>query len=257
MAFSLAPRPLIQRPGPRRPLLLPGRPLDRCQDQGVHCGEKTGFGGWGGGGWFSFTWLERRAGMFCSVASSCLCRLCRVQGGDQARPVAPGAGQAVARQLLQMPDLQRHPHGGVHQQVGVSPLPAPASAPRPPHPSSLPPAAFARVSSSASLRLHPATTRPQPQTASPRPSGPSVVFPPPAMLSSLPDVLAPPLPLVLRPMLSLQRWSHALRALFVSFTRANTVCSYPFIHVNSLILISADTNISYHVWSFYCVPRIH
>lgn len=75
----------------------------------------------------SLTWAEMMAvlegpRMLCSAASSCVCRLCWMQGGDQAWPVAPGTGQAVARQLFQMPDLQRHPHRGVHQQVGLSPL---------------------------------------------------------------------------------------------------------------------------------------
>lgn len=44
-------------------------------------------------------------------------RLCRVWRRDQAGSVSPGVGEAVARQLLPMSDVQHGPHGRVHQQV--------------------------------------------------------------------------------------------------------------------------------------------
>lgn len=68
----------------------------------------------------------------CLAVSLCLCRLCWVQGRNQAWPVAPGSGQTVACELLQMPDLQCHPDRGVHQQVGVAPSTLPACIPLPP-----------------------------------------------------------------------------------------------------------------------------
>lgn len=52
---------------------------------------------------------------FCFVFS----RLRGLWRRDQAGSVSPGAGETVARQLLQVSDLQHGPHGRVHQQVSV------------------------------------------------------------------------------------------------------------------------------------------
>lgn len=60
----------------------------------------------------------------CMPPIFCPPRLCRLQGGDQARPVPPGPGEAVARQLLQVPNLRDHPHRRVHQQVSATVLAA-------------------------------------------------------------------------------------------------------------------------------------
>lgn len=126
-------------PEPRAPgpLLSPARAPGRCPCQSGSCWEKAGFQGGVSFAWAEMIAMVKGPGMFCSVASSCFCRLCWVQRGNQAWPVAPCAGQAMARQLLQMPDLQRHPHRGVHQQVGVSSIPPPWL-PGPPHPTGLP-----------------------------------------------------------------------------------------------------------------------
>lgn len=48
-------------------------------------------------------------------------RLRRLWGGDQTGSVSAGSGEAVARQLFQMPDMQLHAHRRVHQQVGAPP----------------------------------------------------------------------------------------------------------------------------------------
>lgn len=58
-----------------------------------------------------------------SHTPSCPRRLRRLQGGDQAGPVAAGAGEAVARQLLQVPNVRDHPHRRVHQQVSATAFP--------------------------------------------------------------------------------------------------------------------------------------
>lgn len=115
------------------------------------------------------------APVLCSAASPCLCRLRWVQGGDQAWSVTPGAGQAVARQLLQMPDLQCRPDRGVHQQVGLS-----LSSPQPPGHCilpGLPSPALTSISSSTTLTSIISTgyqllaTLVRPQTASGPPWG--------------------------------------------------------------------------------------
>lgn len=46
-------------------------------------------------------------------------RLCRLWRRDQAGSVPPGTGETVARQLLQVSDVQHGPHGRVHQQVSA------------------------------------------------------------------------------------------------------------------------------------------
>lgn len=46
-------------------------------------------------------------------------RLCRLRRRDQAGSVPPGTGETVARQLLQVSDVQHGPHGRVHQQVSA------------------------------------------------------------------------------------------------------------------------------------------
>lgn len=133
--------------------------------------------------------------MFYSAASSCLCRLCWVQGGDQTRPVASGTGQAVARQLLQMPDLQRHPHRGVHQQVGL-----PLSLPQ--LPGLLHSSRHSPFSPCLNLQQYPPSFPSTYHTSatssiSPAPPGPPMVFPLPEIFS-VPHVLTPSLPSGLR-----------------------------------------------------------
>lgn len=121
--------------------------------------------------------------------SSCLCRLRWVQGGDQARPVTPGSGQAVARQLLQMPDLQHHPHRGVHQQVGFSPSP-----PRPPGLCMVPDLAAHDpcLSPQQHLPLFPSSYHTLAANSTPHTLGPHAVLPLPQILFSAPHMLAPP-----------------------------------------------------------------
>lgn len=48
----------------------------------------------------------------------CRARLRRLRPGDQAGSVAAGAGQAVARHLLQVPSVRLRSDRRVHQQVG-------------------------------------------------------------------------------------------------------------------------------------------
>lgn len=64
-------------------------------------------------------WVSRGCPCCAAVSHlpSCPPRLCRLQGGDQAGPVPAGPGEAVARQLLQVPNVRHHPHRRVHQQV--------------------------------------------------------------------------------------------------------------------------------------------
>ena len=52
--------------------------------------------------------------------SSFFSRLCWVWRRDQAGSVPPGVGEAVARQLLPMSDVQHGPHRRVHQQVSCA-----------------------------------------------------------------------------------------------------------------------------------------
>ena len=211
-------------------LSLTWQSLDRCQYQG---GSSCGKAGVPGGVSLTQVCDDGRAlGAQDALlsTSSCLCRLRWVQGGDQAWPVAPGSGQAVARQLLQMPDLQHHPHRGVHQQVGFSPSPT-----RPPGLSMLPDLAAHDLCPSSQQHLPPFPSSYHTLAANSTPPtlGPHAVLPVPQMLFSALHMLAPPFLLVSGPTPPPQRWPHS--ALFFAFIQANTICNCIFIHVNFLV----------------------